>query len=120
MKLDQYVEETLKQVIKGIGAAKDYGDSHNAKVNPASATFHSQNSTIIYCSETGVPIQEVQFDVAVSVSEGANKTDAPEITVGSSSITGNSQTSETTNSTTNRIKFSIPVLLPMSGKRDQY
>jgi len=39
MKLDKYVEETIKQVISGIGAAKEYGDRNNAQVNPASAHF---------------------------------------------------------------------------------
>ncbi len=117
MKLDKYVEETIRQVISGIAAAREYGDRNNAQVNPASATFHSKSSTVIYCSETGVPIQELEFDIAVSVSEGNSTTDAPEITVGSSTLSGNAQTTETTNSSTNRIKFTIPVLLPMSGSR---
>lgn len=117
MKLDKYVEETIKQVISGIAAAKEYGDRNNAQVNPASAAFQSQNSTVIYCSKTGVPIQEIEFDVAVSVSEGNSTTDAPEITVGSSALSGSEKTTETTNSSTNRIKFTIPVLLPMSGSR---
>jgi len=117
MKLDKYVEETIKQVISGIAAAKDYGEQHNAKVNPASATFNSQNSTIIYCADTGVLIQEIQFDVAVSVSDESSTTDTPELTVGATSIKGDTQTTETMNSSTNRIRFSIPVLLPMSGER---
>lgn len=117
MKLDKYVEETIKQVISGIGAAKEYGDRNNAQVNPASATCHSKNSTVIFCSETGVLIQEIEFDIAVSVSEGNSTSDAPEITVGSSTMSGNAQTTEKTNSSTNRIKFTIPVLLPLSGSR---
>jgi len=118
MKLDKYVEETIKQVIAGIGAAKDYGDKNNARVNPASASFTSGNTSTIYCSDTGVPIQEIQFDIAVSVTEGNSTADTPEITVGSSTISGIAQTTETTNSSTNRIKFSIPVLLPMYGTRE--
>ncbi|MCL6334322.1 hypothetical protein EXT66_13530 [Pectobacterium carotovorum subsp. carotovorum] len=117
MKLDKYVEETIKQIITGISAAKEFGDRNDAKVNPASATFNHQNSTNIFCLNTGVPIQKIEFDIVVSVSEGNSTTDSPEITVGSSTISGNEQTSETTNSSTNRIKFSIPVLLPLSGTR---
>lgn len=118
MKLDKYVEETLKQIITGISAAKKFGDQNGAKVNPASATFNYQNSTNIYCLNTGVPIQQIDFDIVVSVSEGNSTTDSPEITVGSSTISGNAQASETTNSSTNRIKFSIPILLPLSGTRE--
>lgn len=117
MKLDKYIEETIKQVIAGIGAAKEYGDRNNAQVNPASATFSSQNATVVFCSDTGVPIQQIEFDIAVSVSEGNSTSDAPEITVGSATMSGLAKTNETTNSSTNRIKFSIPVLLPMSGSR---
>ncbi len=118
MKLDKYVEETIKQIITGISAAKEFGDQHGAEVNPASATFNHQNSTNMFCLKTGVLIQQIEFDIAVSVKEGNSTTDSPEITVGSSTISGNAQTSETTNSSTNRIKFSIPVLLPLSGIRD--
>ncbi|MBF6635559.1 hypothetical protein ITX54_02620 [Rouxiella silvae] len=118
MKLDKYIEETLKQIITGISAAKKFGDQNGAQVNPASATFNHQNSTNIYCLNTGVPVQQIDFDIVVSVSEGNSTTDSPEITVGSSTISGNAQTSEITNSSTNRIKFSIPILLPLSGTRD--
>ncbi|PHM38229.1 hypothetical protein Xmau_03618 [Xenorhabdus mauleonii] len=115
MKLDKYVEETIKQIITGISAAQKFGDQNGAKVNPASVTFNRQNATNTFCSNTGVPIQQIEFDIVVSVSEGNSTADSPEITVGSSTISGNAQTSETTNSSTNRIKFSIPVLLPRSG-----
>lgn len=118
MKLDKYVEETLKQIITGISAAKKFGDQNGAKVNPASATFNHKNSTNIFCLNTGVPIQQIDFDIVVSVSEGNSTTDSPEITVGSTTISGDAQTSETTNSSTNRIKFSIPILLPLSGTRE--
>jgi hypothetical protein len=114
MKLDKYVEETIKQVITGIGAAKSFGEQHNARVNPASATFVSGNTSVIFCSDTGVPIQEIKFDIAVSVNEGSTETEAPEITVGSTTVAGHNSTTETSNSSVNRIQFSIPVLLPIS------
>lgn len=117
MKLDKYVEETIKQIIIGISAAQSFGDQNGAKVNPASATFNHQNATHVFCVNTGVPIQQIEFDIEVSVSEGNSTTDSPEITVGSSKISGNAQIFETINNSTNRIKFSIPVLLPISGKR---
>jgi hypothetical protein len=119
MKLDKYVEETIKQVITGIGAAKSFGEQHNAHVNPASASFSSgSNTSVIYCSNTGVPIQEIKFDIVVSVNEGSTETEAPEITVGSATVAGHNSTTETSNSSVNRIQFSIPVLLPISGRRE--
>lgn len=118
MKLDDYVAETIKQIIKGINTAKDFGDEHGAKVNPESASFPSGSANLIFCVDSGVPLQEIMFDIAVSVSEGSGSSESPELTVGSNSITGTSQSSESIHSSLNRIKFSIPVRLPMSN-RDQ-
>lgn len=117
MKLDSYVEETIKQIITGISAAQEFGEKNNAEVNPASVSYNRNSSTNVFCTITGVPIQQIEFDIVVSVNEGNSITDAPEITVGSSTILGNAQSSETTNTSTNRIKFSIPVRLPISGRK---
>lgn len=117
MKLDQYVEETIKQIITGISEAQKFGKQNGTEVNPASGTFNHNNSTGLFCLKTGTPIQQIEFDIVVSVSEGNSTTDSPELTVGSLTASGNSHSTETTNNSTNRIKFSIPVLLPTSGSR---
>ncbi|WP_413699097.1 hypothetical protein ACLKMH_16335 [Psychromonas sp. KJ10-10] len=112
------MKKQLNKLLLALVQTKSFGEQHNAQVNPASASFSTTNSTnIIYCTETGVPIQEIKFDIAVSVTEGSTETDAPEITVGSATVAGNSSTTGTSNSSVNRIQFSIPVLLPLSGQR---
>lgn len=118
MNLDDFVSETLKQIIKGVAAAQEFGNSHNAKVNPITARFHSSTEGQAFCQETGVPLQHVAFDVAVTVSE--KQTASGEVTtVGSISVSPASANT-TQNSSVSRIKFEVPVLLPTTGKQVEW
>lgn len=114
MKLDDFVSETLKQIIKGVVAAQEFGNTQNAMVNPISARFHGSTEGQAYCSETGVPLQHVTFDVAVTIAEEHTTTEEGN-TVGSISVSPASSNS-TQNSSISRIKFDVPVLLPTTGK----
>ena len=118
MKLDDFVSETLKQIIKGVVAAQEYGNTQNAKVNPITARFHSNTEGHAYCRETGVPLQKVEFDVAVTVAE--EQTSANDGgSVGSISVSSASSNSSQ-NSSVSRIQFEVPVLLPITGKQVEY
>lgn len=110
MKLDDFVSETLKQIIKGVVSAQEYGNSQNAKVNPITARFYNSTEGRAYCQETGVPLQGVTFDVAVTVTEEKKSTDEGG-TVGSISVSS-AGSSSTQNSSISRIKFEVSVLLP--------
>jgi hypothetical protein len=118
MKLDDFVSETLKQIIKGVVSAQEFGNTQNAKVNPITARFNSATEGRTYCQETGVPLQGVTFDVAVTVAE--EHTSAGEGgSVGSISVSPAGSNS-TQNSSISRIKFEVPVLLPTTGKQVEY
>jgi len=118
MKLDDFVSETLKQIIKGVVAAQEFGNSKNAKVNPITARFHSSTEGHTFCQETGVPLQHVAFDVAVTIAEEQTETEGGE-SIGSISVSPASSSS-TQNSSISRIKFEVPVLLPTTGKQVEY
>lgn len=118
MQLDEFVSETLKQIINGVVAAQDFGNQKNAKVNPITARFHSSTQGQAFCEETGVPLQHVAFDVAVTVSEGQTTTDGNK-SVGSISVSP-AVTSSTQNSSVSRIQFEVPVLLPTTGKQVEW
>ncbi|EGQ9330243.1 hypothetical protein [Vibrio vulnificus] len=110
MKLDQYVEETIKQIIDGVNSASEYANRNGALVNPKAVG--GATARLFVKGATSVPVHEIDFDVAVSVSESNNNA-APEITVGSitQSSTGASSDSQ---SSISRIKFTIPVALPIA------
>lgn len=110
MKLDDFVSQTLKQIIDGVSAAQEYGRSKRANINPSSARYNSSTEGVIYCQETGVPLQSVEFDVAVTVAESqTNNNGNP--SVGAISVTSSNEAT-TQNSSVSRIKFKVPVLLP--------
>jgi hypothetical protein len=110
MKLDDFVAETLKQIIKGVVTAQQFGDQHNAKINPNTARFYKSAEGQAYCHTTGIPLQQIVFDIAVSISEEHISNDGDK-TVGSISVLP-MNSSSAHNTSTNRIKFQVPILLP--------
>lgn len=118
MNLDDFVSEALKQIIKGVVVAQEFGNTCNAKVNPITARFHSSTEGHAFCNETGVPLQHVEFDVAVTVSE--EKSTSEEGTVMGSISVSPANSSSMQNSSSSRIKFRVPVLLPTSGMQVEY
>ena len=118
MKLEDFVAESLKQIIKGVASAQEYGSSVNANINPISARVHSSTEGQAYCSNTNVPLQHVAFDIAVSISEEQVSTDGDNV-VGSIAVSA-SNTTNLQNSSISRIKFEVPILLPTSGERVEW
>ena len=121
MKLEEFVEESLKQIIKGIVNVKEFGKTNNAYINPATATFTTNaNHNIIYCLNTGIPLQQIEFDVAVKVTNERSQKENGEKTVGLITVVGNEQNTMTSDTSLSRIKFSIPILFPTSGQDKDY
>ncbi|MGL5397577.1 hypothetical protein [Aeromonas veronii] len=106
------MSETLKQIIDGVTSAQEYGRSKNANINPSSARMDTKVSGYSYCVETGIPLQDVEFDVAVTVSE-SNFTSDGDKSVGAISVSAESS-STSQNSSVSRIKFKVPILFPNS------
>lgn len=112
MKLDDFVAQTLKQIINGVASAQEFGNEHNAKINPNSARFFKTAEGQAYCSETYIPLQQIFFDIAVSISEEHTSNNG-NTTIGSISVSP-TISSSAQNNATNRIKFQVPILLPVT------
>jgi hypothetical protein len=110
MKLDEFVSQTLKQVIDGVSVAQQYAKSKNANINPSTARMDSKASNYSFCGKTGIPLQDVEFDVAVTVSESSSTSDG-DANVGAISVSAQNQ-SANQSSSVSRIKFKVPILLP--------
>ena len=110
MKLDDFVAETLKQIIKGVVEAQEYGNTQNAHINPITARFNSNTESQMVCRKTGMPLQKIGFDIAVTVTEKLNSENNGE-SVGSISVTSVNSTSSQ-NGSVSRIQFEVPILLP--------
>jgi hypothetical protein len=116
MDLETFVSESLQQIIRGVRGAQD----HFAK-NPIDAKINPRGITALERSEEGVkqphdlhtklPIHQVEFDVAVTVSASSEGKGGVGIRVMGIAI-GGEKASTTESSLVSRLKFSIPVVWP--------
>ena len=95
MNLEEFIEETLRQIAKGVAAASDSLDEvEGAKVNPK------------YQRDL-VEIKQIDFDVAVTTVEGT--TAGAGISVWGIGAKGDMKNES---SIVSRIKFKVPLQLP--------
>lgn len=98
MKLQEFVSETLKEIIGGVKDAQEYARNNKAKVNaPMAGTLPDT--------------QKVDFDVAVTSTDTSKTQAGAGIFVAALGI-GAKGKSDSSNSCVSRIKFSIPVYFP--------
>jgi hypothetical protein len=98
MKLQDFVAETLKELIDGVKTAQSHAISNGARVNPHGLHFKENQ-------------QHVEFDVAVTTTEGTQTKGGIGVFVGPVGL-GSQGQSDNTNSSVSRIRFSIKVVLP--------
>jgi hypothetical protein len=108
MELKDFISKSITEIIDGVTEAQSYAKSKGAKVNPTD--FNSSSGPKYYLNNGGMG-QEIEFDVAVVVSETSEGKIGAGINVWGVGIGGHSTTGEES-STTSRIKFSVLVFLP--------
>ncbi len=99
MDLETFIAETLRQIVKGVETAQQHSDCKKATINYTSGTTM------------------IDFDVAVTVSEGSNKQGKGNIGVASVFGIGGQANSTTANTSVSRIKFQLSVILPEPERR---
>lgn len=102
MELQDFIAETLKEIISGVRRAQESAIELGAKINPRGGSI--------------VEMRNVQFDVAVSTSEGAEKKSGISVFVGPVGSVGSQNQSDLMSSSMSRIKFSVPLKLPIQPK----
>jgi hypothetical protein len=113
MNVKEFIETTLKQIIDGVHAAQLYGSTCGATVNPGNVNSKGQE-LVLDDPATGALIQQVEFDVALSVIEG-KETKAGVGVLAAAVGFGAQGKTEQESSAVSRIKFSVPVALPVQG-----
>jgi hypothetical protein len=111
MKLKDFVAETLKEIVDGVVEAQEYYKAKGGSVNSSSITFRTDQGLQMWDSENGQPVQQIEFDVAVTTTEGKETKGGIGVFVGPVGL-GSQGKSDATNSSSSRIKFSVPILLP--------
>ncbi len=114
MELRDFVAESLKQVVDGIVNAQEYSKKKGAFINPKDMVNTSNNGLIVThnlgSGQYPIP-QVIEFDVAVTVSEGMEAKAGIGVFAGALGLGTQAKVADG-NSSISRIKFSIPVLFP--------
>lgn len=113
IELGEFIAETLKQIIDGVIKAQEYGEKTGAQVNP-SAVSVPDRADFAFHSVHGYIAQIIDFDLAVTTSEGTKLKGGVGVFVGALGVGTQGQT-DIQSTAVSRIKFSVPVFLPRQG-----
>ena len=110
--LEDFVSEVLQQLINGVKKAQQHAKENGAHINSDHIKRDFNANDLRITNEfSKVLVQEVEFDVAVSVSNQGNLKGGMGLVVPVLAI-GYQAEKETVNSTVSRVKFKIPVAFP--------
>ena len=110
MELKEFITQTLININQGIIDAQEQTKNSGILINPKNIKKRDSNIYEVY-NGNSAPIQEIEFNIVVNVTEGKDS----KIAVGA--ITGIlsggiSNTNQNNNSTQTTIKFNLPVQFP--------
>jgi hypothetical protein len=115
MELKEFVSRTLTQLIAGVKDAQAEAKTMDAHVNPhlmKNEVTGKEPRIIIPIGNIAQPIFLVDFDVAITASEGSSAKGGLGIFVSSVGIGGQGE-SKSTSSQESRIRFVVPISLPL-------
>lgn len=112
LQLDDFVAETLSQIVSGVRKAREETGLRGIGVRPSSAPAVNASNPDVVLTEGRAAAQSVRFDVALTVAE--NTGSSAKIGVVSGLINGGgTMDGQSQNSSVSRVQFAIPVLLPL-------
>lgn len=108
MELKDFVKTTLVEIAEGVKEAQDATTEMGAAINPSAMYDNLAKGTMLH---DGVPIQEIEFDVAVVAREEADVTPGGGISIVVLKAEVNGKFAYE-NTAVNRIRFHVPIALP--------
>jgi len=110
--LQDFITETLTQIVQGVKASQEVVAVQGAEVSPHLSGGPAVNSTHGFVpTKTGVYAQIVSFDVALTVKEGTGTKGGIGVFAGAVTL-GSSGQSSAENSSISHVKFAVPLTLP--------
>jgi hypothetical protein len=110
MKLQEFVSRTLVEIIDGVISAQNQTSSRNAIVNPNLRLVDGQ--TIVWRTYSNHDAIFVDFDIAVTVQEGTETKEGVGVAA-ALFVLGSQGKSDASHGVVSRIKFQIPIVLPV-------
>ena len=120
MQLKNFISQALTEIIHGVSDAQQALGDNGKFINPELSTQqgdhekHGKNVSI-----QGQLVQIVEFDVAVTATEGTGTKGGIGVVAGFFAI-GSQGQSSSENSAVSRIKFSVPITLPYGDRMSNY
>lgn len=116
MDIRQFVSETLTQIVEGVTDANQRL-SDDSEVNPRCGGTPEGKPYVEYYSELR-PVELVDFDLAVTVTEGTGAKGGLGVAAGFIGL-GGQKSSESSAEAVSRVKFTLPLMLPRGRDRSE-
>lgn len=110
MELKEFITQTLININQGIIDAQEQTKESGIVINPKNIKKRDSNIFEV-CNGNSAPIQEIEFNIVVNVTEGKDSKIAVGAFTGMLSG-GVSNTNQNNSSTQTTIKFNLPVKFP--------
>ena len=113
MDLAEFVSQTLTQIATGVSQARDAVEKLGGEVSPRPhmTTDSGSKLGLVYTKDGSNAASIVQFDVALTVAQGTGTKGGIGVFAGAINL-GSSGQSTAENSSVNRVKFAVPMVLP--------
>ena len=118
IELKDFIAESLKQIIQGVEEAQKFAKVHNSKINPKDIFLSGENA-IVTSRDEPPKIIYIDFDIAVTTGEIKGKEGGIGIFASAIQLGIKGQSGEE-KSNVSRLKFSIPLLLPVQDPEKKY
>lgn len=115
MDLQEFVSGTLKQIVDSVIEANKYLKGKGGKINPflsGDIEFILKKGHLV--TDNNRSVHMVEFDVALTATEGKGTKSGIGVFLGSVGLGSQGQSNQE-NSSTSRVKFSVPVSLPSTS-----
>ena len=109
MELKTFVSETLKQIVEGVKQAQEDVKDMGATVNPPSTAYAEKQLYVTDYNKRTVQI--IDFDISLTETEATQTGASIGVFFGSVGLGAHGK-AETGSNAMNRVKFSVPVVLP--------
>lgn len=116
MELKDFVRITIEEIVEGAASAQKAITSKGAMVNPAGVQFQKDGSWNTY--KDAMP-QNVEFDVALTSTDKKGTAEGVGVFLGGVSL-GKKNESGVEQVAVTKVKFSIPIILPVGGKVNDF
>ncbi len=114
MTLQEFVSQTLVQIVSGVKEASAEAAALGAEVNPYLSGTTAEMGKQGFLWASGRAVQVVHFDVALTVVEGTGTKGGIGVFAGAVNLGSSGQSSNESRSVSH-VKFAVPLALP-SGK----